>query len=144
MFFLKAGSTLPPPFNILPTVKSFANLLKRLRGKGKKNSDKYKGRRKILLMSKKSIFYSHLGAIEAQLRHVDIMRCIIKRFVLLQKRLTQCYIVISIWIIYSSIKYLCIGLLDWWIVKPSVVCDIAFFCIWKKKPDTLHFCAFFH
>ena len=41
--FFEAGSTLPPPFNILPTVKSFVNLLKRLRGKGKKASDKYRG-----------------------------------------------------------------------------------------------------
>ena len=54
MFFLKAGSTLPPPFNILPTVKSFLNLLKRLRGKGKKNSDKYKGKWKILEVKQSS------------------------------------------------------------------------------------------
>ena len=52
---------MPPPFNIMPTVKSFVNLLKRMRGKGKKASDKYK------------------GAEEAQVRHQDIMRCILKR-----------------------------------------------------------------
>ena len=52
---------MPPPFNIMPTVKSFVNLLKRMRGKGKKASDKYK------------------GAGEAQVRHQDIMRCILKR-----------------------------------------------------------------
>ena len=54
---------MPPPFNIMPTVKSFVNLLKRMRGKGKKASDKYK------------------GAGEAQVRHQDIMRCILKRYV---------------------------------------------------------------
>ena len=59
--YFEAGSTLPPPFNIMPTVKSFVNLLKRMRGKGKKASDKYK------------------GAGEAQVRHQDIMRCILKR-----------------------------------------------------------------
>ena len=53
---------MPPPFNIMPTVKSFVNLLKRMRGKGKKASDKYK------------------GAGEAQVRHQDIMRCILKRY----------------------------------------------------------------
>ena len=47
----------------MPTVKSFVNLLKRMRGKGKKASDKYK------------------GAGEAQVRHQDIMRCIVKRYV---------------------------------------------------------------
>ena len=41
--YFEPGSTLPPPFNILPTVKSFFSLIKRLGGRGKKASDKYKG-----------------------------------------------------------------------------------------------------
>ena len=41
--YFEPGSTLPPPFNILPTVKSFFNVLTRLGGRGKKASDRYKG-----------------------------------------------------------------------------------------------------
>ena len=62
--YFEAGSTLPPPFNIMPTTKSLISLIKRMGGRGKKLSDKYK------------------GAGEAVIRHQDIMHCIVKRFVL--------------------------------------------------------------
>ena len=55
------GSTLPPPFNIIPTVKCATNLLTKLRKKGKNSAEKYK------------------NVEEAQHRHQDIMRCIVKR-----------------------------------------------------------------
>ena len=61
--YFEAGSTLPPPFNIMPTTKSLISLIKRMGGRGKKLSDKYK------------------GAGEAVIRHQDIMHCIVKRFV---------------------------------------------------------------
>ena len=59
--YFEAGSTLPPPFNIMPTTKSLISLIKRVGGRGKKLSDKYK------------------GAGEAVIRHQDIMHCIVKR-----------------------------------------------------------------
>ena len=59
--YFESGSTLPPPFNILPTVECFSGLVTKLRGRGRKPSDKYK------------------GSVEAQMRHQDIMRCIVKR-----------------------------------------------------------------
>ena len=61
--YFEAGSTLPPPFNTMPTTKSLISLIKRMGGRGKKLSDKYK------------------GAGEAVIRHQDIMHCIVKRFV---------------------------------------------------------------
>ena len=40
--YFESGSTLPPPFNILPTVECAMNLLTKIKGKGRKPSDKYK------------------------------------------------------------------------------------------------------
>ena len=50
--YFEAGSTLPPPFNIMPTVKSFVNLLKRMRGKGKNSHLIPKGRTTCTLSAK--------------------------------------------------------------------------------------------
>ena len=61
MSYFESGSTLPPPFNIIPTVKCAVNLLTRLGKKGKNSSEKYK------------------NVEDAQHRHQDIMRCIVKR-----------------------------------------------------------------
>ena len=52
--YFEPGSTLPPPFNILPTVKSIFSLIKRLGGRGKKASDKYKGTIDLFLFSRSS------------------------------------------------------------------------------------------
>lgn len=60
--YFESGSTLPPPFNIIPTVECFMDLVTKMRGRGRKPSDKYK------------------GSVEAQIRHQDIMRCIVKRW----------------------------------------------------------------
>ena len=40
--YFESGSTLPPPFNILPTVECAMSLLTKIKGKGRKPSDKYK------------------------------------------------------------------------------------------------------
>lgn len=68
MSYFEAGSTLPPPFNILPTVKSMVNICQRVRGHGKKLSDKYK------------------GADEAVVRHQEIMCCIVKRYIMSEQK----------------------------------------------------------
>ena len=65
--YFEAKYTLPPPFIICPTVKFLRGMTAKLNTKGRMAFDKYG------------------GADEATSRHQDIMRCVVRRWVVVEK-----------------------------------------------------------